>query len=84
MGAYRLAGEGPIETKTTRESVKQRAEKMSIEVADAEGSNTYPDPVQRSITIVTPLKNMVFYSLPGVFKYMTMSAHLTFKTIVCS
>lgn len=35
MGAYRLVGEAPIETKNTRESVKQRAEKKSTEVADS-------------------------------------------------
>lgn len=44
MGAYRLVGEAPIETKTTRESVKQRAEKKSVEVTDSKGR--IPTPTQ--------------------------------------
>lgn len=81
MGAYRLVGEAPIKTKNTREPVKQRAENKNRS-GWLEGPNTYADLLHRSITIVTPLINIVSYGLPSIFKYMTMCAHLTFRTIL--
>lgn len=45
-------------------------------------SHTYPVPVQGSVNIENPFMDMVFYSFPGIFKYMVMFALFSSKTIL--